>query len=81
MSLRRFTFAALVVPFALLVPRAAHAGIEASSNIDVRAGAEWTCSASRERVPGPSSTFVPAIIVCAAIGATVSRMNRRGGPR
>lgn len=69
MSPRHFTFAVLAVLFALLVPSAAHAGIESS------------CSASRERLPSPSSTLVPAIVVFAAIGATVARMNRRGGPR
>jgi hypothetical protein len=40
-----------------------------------------TCSASRERLPSPSSPLVPTIVVLAAIGATVARMNRRGGPR
>lgn len=82
MSLRRFTFAALAIPLTLLVPRAAHADMEASIDMTAVEGSA-TCSASRarERAPGPSSTLVPAIIVFAAIGATVARMNRRGGPR
>jgi hypothetical protein len=65
-------------------PRAADAGIEARNDIDVRrevAKGGASCSAARERVPSPAPTVVPAIIVLAAIGATVARMNRRGGPR
>jgi hypothetical protein len=69
MSLRSFTSAAVAVPFALLVAGAAHAGGASSSN------------RSADRGPAPSSTLVPAVIVFAAIGATVARMNRRGGPR
>ena len=64
MSLRRFTFAALIVPLTLLVAPAAHAA-----------------GTTKDRVPSPSSTLVPAVVVFAAIGATVARMNRRGGPR
>jgi hypothetical protein len=74
MSLRRFTFAALAVPLALLVPCAAHAEAQDSAS-------SASCSASRDRVPSPNTTLIPAIIVFAAIGATVARMNRRGGPR
>ena len=69
MSLRRFTFAALALPLAMLVPCAAYAGT----------GARNANSVTREHAP--STTLVPAVIVCAAIGATVARMNRRGGPR
>lgn len=36
---------------------------------------------TKDHVPSPSSTLVPAVVVFAAIGATVVRMNRRGGPR
>jgi hypothetical protein len=66
MGIRRFITAAFVIPFALAI---GEANSSASS------------SASRERVPAPSTTLVPAVIVLAAIGATVARMNRRGGPR
>jgi hypothetical protein len=38
-------------------------------------------SAARQSVPSPTTTLIPAVIVLAAIAATVSRMNRRGGPR
>lgn len=69
MSLRSFTSAAFAVPFALLVAGAAHAGGASAAN------------RSADRGPSPSSTLVPAVVVFAAIGATVARMNRRGGPR
>jgi hypothetical protein len=75
MTLRRFTLGLIALPLTLLVAPAAHAS---AADSDVGSA---TCSASRERMPSPSSTIVPAVIVFAAIGATVARMNRRGGPR
>jgi len=70
MGLRRFIRAAFVIPVVLVIAEADGSASSASSS-----------SASRERVPAPSTTLVPAVIVLAAIGATVARMNRRGGPR
>ena len=73
MNLRRLAFAiAIAAPAAILAPRAASAGIEGRSGFDVNA-------ASRELPRTPP--IVPAVIVLAAIGTAVVRINRRGGPR
>lgn len=53
----------------------------ANGQCTAQAEGSASCSASRERRAPELPPIVPGVIVLAAIGATVARMNRRGGPR
>lgn len=73
MNLRRLALAiAIAASIGIVAPRAASAGIGGHSVRDVN-------TASRELPRTPP--IVPAVIVLAAIGTAVVRINRRGGPR